>query len=170
MPATLIGPHTRVLGSIEIVGELAVSAGAAAVSGDEGAFDLVVEGHVEGSVRASGRLTLGRRAQITGEIAARDVRIAGRLDRSVRASGVIHLLPSAEVYGDLEAARVVIHDGAVFEGQVRLARAGRGAAASPTVAAAPPPPRSTPPAPPTRAREVPALSTPGRRRLQRRTP
>jgi cytoskeletal protein CcmA (bactofilin family) len=160
MSATVIGAGARVVGSIEVEGE--------GVSGD-----LVVEGRVEGSVRCAGRLSLGAKAEITGEITARDVRIAGRLDRPVIASGVIHLLASAEVHGDLEAARVVIDDGALFEGQVRLRRA------SPTLARAPsrptaPPPARTPAAavapPPAPHREVPTLAAPGRRRLQRRGP
>ncbi len=143
----------RVLGSIEITGEtLGEVVGRSA---SPGAGDLVVEGVVEGSVHVAGRLTLGPRARIDGEISARDVRIAGRLQRGVRASGVIHLLATAEVYGDLEAARVVIDDGALFEGQVRLRR---------DVPRAEGPARPAAP-----ARVVPELSSPGRRRVQRRT-
>ena len=136
MPATVIAAHTRLHGSIEADG------------------DLVVEGSVDGSVRSTGQLTLGPQAKVSGEIDARDVRIAGTLIRSVRAVGVIHLLSTAEVHGDLEAARVVIDDGALFEGQVRLRRDAKTAtAAAPTVP----------------GRVVPELAGPGRRRLQRRT-
>lgn len=145
MSATVIAAHTRLLGSIEAEG------------------DLVVEGAVEGSVRASGQLTLGRHAKVTGDIDAHDVRISGTLIRSVRAQGIIHLTATAEVRGDLDASRVVIDDGALFEGQVRLRR---GAASGPTrqaPSALPQLPYQEP------ARTVPPLATPGRRRLQRRT-
>ncbi len=203
MSATVIGTHARVLGSI-LVGDPPGSGPAGAPGAGHG--DLVVDGVVEGDVRASGQLTLGRRARVEGEIHARDVRIAGVLHRSVSAAGVIHLLATAEVRGDLAAARVIIDDGAVFEGQVRLhttenpGRAPRGASpiaasttptrpalgqVSPAPRPAPPPaearivPATPPPAeariapatpPSAEARIVPELSTPGRRRLQRRVP
>ncbi|MEO6952396.1 MAG: polymer-forming cytoskeletal protein [Polyangia bacterium] len=132
MTASTIEAHTRVIGSIEADG------------------DLVVLGCIDGSVRAKGQLTLGPAAEITGELAAHDVRIAGKLERAVRADGVIHLLSTAEVRGDLHAARVIIDDGAVFEGQVRLlrSRSVRAPVAAPRV--------------------VPELPTVGRRSIQRR--
>ncbi len=141
MSATVIAAHSRLLGSIEADG------------------DLVVEGMVDGSVRSTGQLTLGRHATVTGELVAHDVRIAGKLLRSVRAQGIIHLLATAEVRGDLDAGRVVIDDGALFEGQVRLRRGAAPIAAAPRVETTA---RSIP------DRSVPELATPGRRRLQRR--
>lgn len=129
MAASFIAMNTRVVGSVIADG------------------DLEVRGRVEGDVRASGQLMLGPAAVVTGELEAHDVHIAGKLERSVRAAGVIHLLATAEVRGDLHAARVVIDDGALFEGQVRLIR---GAASAHS------------------ARLLPELPSIGRRPLQRR--
>jgi cytoskeletal protein CcmA (bactofilin family) len=166
MSATVIGAHAKVSGSVAVV---------ATIGGTDG--DLVIEGFVDGTVRASGRLTLGVAAQVTGELIAHDVRIAGKLDRGIRATGVIHLLSTAEVRGDLEAARVVIDDGAIFEGQVKLRRSATAkpaatvssakisSAASPAPSTSPPE-HEPPSSPPTRA--VPELASPGRRRIQRR--
>lgn len=158
MSATVIRASARVRGSISVSGE-----GSGDGSGAEGAGDLVVEGSVEGDVEVSGVLTIGRQAQISGAIVAHDVRIAGRLNRSVRATGVVHLTATAEVHGDLEAARVIIDDGAIFEGQVRLRHADATKAASKPRTPAVEPPRAM------HAREVPALGVPGRRRAQRRS-
>ena len=155
MSSTVINAYTRIQGSI-VVGDPPGSGSSVGKSTQDGG-DLVIEGIVEGDVRASGQLTLGRRAQVNGELQAHDVHIAGALHRSVSARGVIHLLSTAEVRGDLEAARVIIDDGALFEGQVRLLRS------TPVL-----PQARTPAAP--QARVVPELSTPGRRRLQRRLP
>jgi cytoskeletal protein CcmA (bactofilin family) len=161
MSATVIGASTRVLGSVEVLG---VASGAPDAVGEG---DLVVEGIVEGDVRASGRLTLGRHAQVHGTISARDVRIAGRLDRDVEATGVIHLTSTAEVRGDLDAARVVIDDGAIFEGQVRLRREAR--PTRPTRPVVPVTPAVAPISTQAERREVPALASAGRRRVQRRS-
>jgi cytoskeletal protein CcmA (bactofilin family) len=162
MSATVIGAHAKVSGSVIVTAAIGTTDG-----------DVIVEGTVDGSVRASGRLTLGVGAVVTGELIAHDVRIAGKLDRGIRATGVIHLLSTAEVNGDLEASRVVIDDGAIFEGQVKLRR---NAPAKAPVAPAPAPRPAAPPAAPSLAapspseRPVPELATPGRRRIQRRGP
>ena len=160
MTASTIEAHTRVIGSIDAEG------------------DLVVLGRVEGSVRAKGRLTLGPCAVVTGELEAHDVRIACTLERAVRAAGVIHLLSTAEVRGDLDASRVVIDDGALFEGQVRLLRgqaiarveaaAGTPSAPPASTPGASTPGASTPAASTPAARLVPELPAVGRRVVQRR--
>jgi cytoskeletal protein CcmA (bactofilin family) len=186
MSATVISAQTRVEGSL-LVGDPPGSGPSEGTRPGGTSSDLVIEGIVEGDVHTSGSLTLGRRAQVGGEIHAHDVRIGGVLHRSVRAEGVIHLLATAEVRGDLEAARVIIDDGAIFEGQVRLRRRGDAARAAPALRPRPVAASSSPlpaaadaatrpvvsaPAPitPPAARIVPELSTPGRRRVQRRSP
>jgi len=151
--ATVIGAHTRVQGDVSAYG------------------DVVVEGRVEGNVRAAGQLTLGPNASVTGTIEARDIRVGGKLDRGVRADGVVHLLSTAEVRGDLEAGRVIIDDGAIFEGQVRLARAARHSARRPSAAErVEPAPSIARAVADTRAavRSIPELAVAGRRRAQRR--
>jgi cytoskeletal protein CcmA (bactofilin family) len=165
MAATVISASTRILGSVEVMG------GGTGAPSSDGHGDLVVEGIVEGDVRASGCLTLGRHAQVQGAISAHDVRIAGRLERDVQATGIIHLTATAEVRGDLDAARVVIDDGAIFEGQVRLRREARATRVPrPAPPASEPVTRSVPTvATQTSPREVPTLAYPGRRRVQRRS-
>src|SRR5688572_18552047 len=106
MSATVIASHTRIDGALSSDG------------------DLVIEGAVAGDVHSTGRLTLGTDAKVGGTVQAREVFVACRLMHGVRAEGLVHLLSTAEVVGDLEASRLVIDDGAVFEGQVRLRRSG----------------------------------------------
>ncbi len=79
--------------------------------------NLVVEGHVEGSVTLRGDLTIGEGGRVESElVTAHAVFIAGTLEGSVVASGPVRLSSSARVRGDLQASAVAIDDGARFSG------------------------------------------------------
>jgi len=102
---TVIAPGTRVLGGL-------VSDG-----------DLVVAGAVEGPIVGAASVRLEPGASVRGEVRGRDVVIAGALAAPVTAASSVRLLPTAEVHGDIEAPRVVIDDGALLEGAVRMVKA-----------------------------------------------
>src|ERR1700733_14310156 len=81
--------------------------------------NLVIEGHVEGSVTLRGDLTIGEGGRVESElVTAHAVFIAGTLEGSVVASGPVRLSSSARVRGDLQASAVAIDDGARFSGRL----------------------------------------------------
>ncbi len=106
--ASRIGPDVRISGAITA------------------SEDLTIAGIVEGSVTVLGELTIERGAQIDGEVCARDVVLHGELRVPLRATASVRLGPTAVLLGDLQAARLIIEEGAVLEGNVRT---GRGAEA-----------------------------------------
>lgn len=106
--ASRIGPDVRISGAITA------------------SEDLTIAGIVEGSVTVLGALTIERGAQIDGEVCARDVVLHGELRVPLRATASVRLGPTAVLLGDLQAARLIIEEGAVLEGNVRT---GRGAEA-----------------------------------------
>ena len=56
--------------------------------------------------------------QVEGEIKAETITIAGKVKGDVFASQKIELTPTAEVEGDITSPRILIREGATFEGQV----------------------------------------------------
>ena len=81
--------------------------------------DLVVNGHVEGNVSAvTQEIVVG--GQIAGDLRARVVLISGRVHGDVHASERITLQPGCRVEGDLVAPRIVLHEGALLSGAVRM--------------------------------------------------
>jgi cytoskeletal protein CcmA (bactofilin family) len=88
------------------------------ISGDlKTTGDIVVEGVVEGDIRAH-LLTVGEGATIRGEIVADDVVINGRIVGRVRGLKV-RLTSSARVEGDIIHKTIAIESGAHFEGSVQ---------------------------------------------------
>ena len=85
----------------------------------QGDGDLVIEGHVEGSVTLRGDLTIAEGASVASEaVTAHAVVIAGTLEGNVAASGPVHLSAGARVRGDLQGSAVAIDDGAHFSGRL----------------------------------------------------
>jgi cytoskeletal protein CcmA (bactofilin family) len=87
----------------------------------KGSEDLIVDGHVEGTVSLSeSRLTIGANAQVAADLTAKDVLILGRVQGNVIASGRVELRAGCAVEGDIKALRLSVEDNAVFRGKVDL--------------------------------------------------
>ncbi len=79
--------------------------------------DILVEGQVEGDIRAH-LLTLGESATVKGEVIADDVVVNGRVIGRVRGLKV-RLTSTARVEGDIVHKTIAIESGAHFEGSVQ---------------------------------------------------
>jgi cytoskeletal protein CcmA (bactofilin family) len=100
--ACVIGPQTAVRGSL---------------SGDE---DLVVEGRVEGSVALSGHLIVAESGEVEADLEIESIAVLGQVRGDIVASRSITIEKGAQVSGNVRAPRVIIHDGAHFDGAVEM--------------------------------------------------
>lgn len=83
--------------------------------------DLTVEGTVEGFVLVrDGVLVVGPHADILADMRATRVLVKGRVRGAISASERIELAPTAVVDGNLSASRVVLADGARFNGAIDM--------------------------------------------------
>jgi cytoskeletal protein CcmA (bactofilin family) len=104
-PSTIIGPGTHIEGGLRA------------------RDDLQVHGKVDGNIVGEGAVLLAAGAEVGGDVTGAEVTIGCALRHTVYASRSVHLLPTAEVYGDVTAPRIVVDDGAVLEGNVKITRA-----------------------------------------------
>lgn len=79
--------------------------------------DIVIEGTVEGDIRAH-MLTVGESATVKGEVVADDVVVNGRIIGRLRGLKV-RLTATARVEGDIIHKTIAIESGAHFEGSVQ---------------------------------------------------
>ncbi len=101
------------------------------LSGNE---DLVIEGKVEGKIDLpNNRLTIGAGGQVQAQVHAKNVVVVGRVAGNVSASERLEIQASGIVEGDVEAPRLVVAEGAVLNGSVKMSA--KGAAAHPRPAA-----------------------------------
>ncbi len=88
------------------------------LSADE---DLVIEGSIEGTIAHHKKnLTIGKQGKVTADIHANAVVIEGQLNGDIHSDGLVSLARGAEVNGNIYCARVVMEDGARFNGKIDM--------------------------------------------------
>lgn len=100
--ATVVGERSRFAGEL---------------SGEE---DVLVMGHLEGTVRVGERVTVGPGGNVEGDIHAKAVLVQGRVKGQILASERAELSATAVVEGGVESPKVVIAEGARLEGSVAM--------------------------------------------------
>jgi cytoskeletal protein CcmA (bactofilin family) len=85
--------------------------------------DLTIDGTLTGDVQVrEATLTISEKAQVEADIHGVRVVVNGSLRGSITATVRIELGPGARVEGNLSADRVVIADGARFDGRIDMAK------------------------------------------------
>lgn len=90
----------------------------------EGTFqasgNVTIKGTVTGSVGTENDLHLEQGALIEAEAQAKNAFIAGEIKGNLKVQEKAHLAPSAKIVGDLTCQRLVIEEGAVFNGRCSM--------------------------------------------------
>ena len=79
-----------------------------------------VDGKVKGNISTNDSLIVGRQGEIEGEVVAKNAIIGGKVQGKVKVSGKVVLESKAIFHGEMKAARLVIDDGAVFDGKCSM--------------------------------------------------
>ncbi len=85
-----------------------------------GEEDLVVEGRVEGNVGLAGHLVVAEPGVVEANVQVESIEIHGEVTGDIVASRAITIEKGARVTGNVRAPRVVIRDGAHFQGTVEM--------------------------------------------------
>jgi len=86
--------------------------------------DVVITGHVEGTINVEGHLVIVEGcAELQADIVARAIVVSGTLKGSLVAEERIELRNNAEVEGEMSAPRVGMAEGAIFRGRLETERA-----------------------------------------------
>jgi cytoskeletal protein CcmA (bactofilin family) len=80
---------------------------------------LRVDGKVKGEVKAVS-VIVGEFGVVTGDVTAANVTISGKVKGNISARESIELLPKAQILGDIRTVKLVIADGACFEGNCQM--------------------------------------------------
>ena len=99
---TIIGAGTALTGDLDIKGTLRV------------------DGRCEGAITSSGDVVIGEGGLIVSAVQARNLQVAGTVKGGIKTSGVLEISSTGKVYGDIEVGKIIIADGAVFQGQCRM--------------------------------------------------
>jgi cytoskeletal protein CcmA (bactofilin family) len=79
-----------------------------------------VHGRFEGAIRARNDVFVAGGSDVNATISATNVIVAGLLKGTVRSSARFEVLPTGRVTGDVQAPTLVVHEGAIVAGQLRM--------------------------------------------------
>jgi len=82
---------------------------------------LRIDGKVRGEISAES-VYVGENGVVLGDISANNVTIAGKVKGNVAAASTLELLVSGQVLGDLRTNKLIIADGATFEGNCQMVK------------------------------------------------
>ncbi len=85
-----------------------------------GGADLTIEGQVEGHITLKNHLTIEQTGRVQAEVKVENLTINGEMVGNVSANERVSISTSAKVKGDIKAPRVVIEDGARFNGSIDM--------------------------------------------------
>ncbi len=77
---------------------------------------LRVDGKVKGNITTSDSLVVGKEGDIHGEVSVRNAIIGGKLKGKLSATGKVVLEANSVFSGELQTSKLVIDEGAIFEG------------------------------------------------------
>jgi cytoskeletal protein CcmA (bactofilin family) len=119
--------------------------------------DLRIDGRYEGEIECRGTLIVAESADVNARVSAGNISVAGQLQGEIGCRGRFEILPTGRVGGSVLAGSIVVHEGARYDGELRMRgeetadRGARPAAASPrrrpAGLEATEPPAFTPPSP-----------------------
>jgi len=82
--------------------------------------NIRVEGKVEGMLKSNHKIAIGDSAHVTGDIYALEAEISGHIDGEIHCSESLYLKKTAYINGDIFAKKLIIENGAVFNGKCNM--------------------------------------------------
>ena len=79
-----------------------------------------IDGQVDGEISAKDTLMIGDSAVVSAQIEAASIIVAGKLSGEIVASERIEIRPSAKVSGNLKTPKLIVHEGAIFDGNCAM--------------------------------------------------
>ena len=103
---------------------LSVIASGMKIVGDIESTGVVkIEGLVEGAIRGARQLLLGRQGTVRGDIRAQEVVIGGSVVGTIVAEERVEIQGTSSVQGDIYTKSIVVLEGGMINGSVRMGEA-----------------------------------------------
>ncbi len=84
-----------------------------------------IDGKFEGTIKAAGKVLIGRTGKVKTDIKAQSVVVGGTVIGNIEAEDKVILLSTARVVGDVRTPSLVIEEGVIFEGKCTITREGK---------------------------------------------
>ncbi|UCS94095.1 polymer-forming cytoskeletal protein [Echinicola marina] len=82
--------------------------------------NIRIEGTVEGTLNSKTKIVIGESALLEGNIETKEAEIAGRIIGTVKCNEILFLKKTAVIDGDIYTKKLIIENGAVFNGLCKM--------------------------------------------------
>lgn len=79
-----------------------------------------IDGRIKGKISITETAIIGKDGEVEGRINAKHVMLAGKVQGNIVASGKVLLESKASVLGNIKASRLVVDEGALFDGNCHM--------------------------------------------------
>jgi cytoskeletal protein CcmA (bactofilin family) len=83
-----------------------------------------IDGRLTGELTSTNTITIGSSGRVEGTLMGENIIMGGQVDGNLKCTGLITLESGSRFVGDLEASRLVIVDGAQFNGRSTMPASG----------------------------------------------
>jgi len=108
-------PNTAVSNQINMIGEGTVFEGTLTSESD-----VRISGRVEGKLDVKGKVIVAQDGHVDGQITAASLDVAGHVHGEINVEERVVLKSSAVIEGNIQTRRIVIEEGAVYNGQCQM--------------------------------------------------
>ena len=95
--------------------------------------ELVIQGQVEGKIKHSSNLKIGKEGRVKADVRAELIVVEGTVDGDLDGRKAVIVKDSANVTGNISSPTVTLHEGSTFNGSIDMT-SGKQAKAEPPVA------------------------------------
>jgi len=82
--------------------------------------DLRIDGEFKGNIDINARIVIGTTGVVTGDIKCKNAEISGKLVGNIEVSEMLILKSTTFIQGDIQTGKLIIEDGARFNGSCRM--------------------------------------------------
>jgi cytoskeletal protein CcmA (bactofilin family) len=78
--------------------------------------NFMLEGEMNGNLSCSGKVTIGSTGKLHGNLVCVNSEINGTVEGEITVEGLLTLNETARINGDIQTTKLIIQEGAIFEG------------------------------------------------------
>jgi cytoskeletal protein CcmA (bactofilin family) len=83
-----------------------------------------IRGSVQGDLVSKQAVFIEEHAKVSAKVTGASIVVGGEVDGELHCEGRVEIKPSGRVTGEINAGTLIMHEGAFFEGQLKMVKPG----------------------------------------------
>ncbi len=84
--------------------------------------DIRIDGNIEGNIKATGKVLIGKTGNIKGDIFCAVLDVSGKINGKINVSEILSLKADSNILGDIITQKITIEPGAILNGTCKMGK------------------------------------------------